>query len=65
MFDPDILRAVVNYTDPAHAQRVAEDCLKHNGVEFSYLRDDNNNVWGILFGTSILDLETHEISEIH
>ncbi len=65
MFDPDTLRTVVNYTDPVHAQRVAEDCLKHNKEEFSYLRDENGNIWGILFGTSILDLETHEIVEIH
>ncbi len=65
MFDPDTLQEVVKYTDPVHARKVAEDCLKHNGVEFSYLRDENGNVCGILFGTSILDLETHEVAEIH
>ena len=65
MFDPDTLREVVKYTDPVHAQKVAEDCLRHNKVEFSYLRDEFGNIQGILFGTSILDLETHEVSEIH
>lgn len=61
----ETLKSVVNYTDPYHARRVAEDCLKHHKVPFSYLRDEYNNVWGILFETSILDLETHEISDIH
>lgn len=59
------LKQVVTYTDPVHAQRVAEECLNHNKVEFSYLRDENGNIWGILFETSILNLETHDISEIH
>ena len=61
----DKLREVVNYTDPIHAKKVAEDCLNHNKVPFSYLRDENGNIWGILFETSILNLETHDISEIH
>lgn len=65
MFSPDTLRQIVNYTDPVHAQKVAEDCLRHNGIPFSYLRDEDSNIWGILFGTSILNLETHEISEVH
>ncbi len=65
MFDPDTLQEIIKYTDPVHAQRVAEGCLKHNGVEFSYIRDEFGNVTGILFGTSILDLETHNVSEIH
>ncbi len=61
----ETLRAVVIYTDPTHAQRVAEDCLNHHHVDFSYLRDEDGNIWGILFETSILNLETHEISDIH
>ena len=65
MFDSDTLRTVIIYTDPVYAQRVAEDCLKHHKVPFSYLRDENGNIWAILFETSILDLVTHEISEIH
>ena len=61
----DTVRAIVVYTAVEHGRRVVEDCLKHHKIEFSYLRDENGNVWAIMFGTSILDLETHEISEIH
>ena len=61
----NLLRAVVIYTDPVHARKVAEDCLKHNKVPFSYIRDELGNIYGIQFETTILNLETHEVSEIH
>ena len=65
MLIAETLRAVIIYTDPTHAQKVAEDCLKHNNVPYTYLRDEYSNVWGILFDTFVLNLETHEISIIH
>ena len=60
-----LLRAVIIYTDPVHAKKVAEDCLKYNKIPFSYVRDELGNITHILFETSILNLETHEVSEIH
>jgi len=61
----NLLRAVIVYTDPTFTKKLAEDCLGFYKVPFSYIRDENGNITDILFETSILNLETHEISEIH
>lgn len=60
-----LLKSVIVYTDPAHTKKLAEDCLGYYKVPFTYIRDELGNIWGIQFETSILNLETHEISEIH
>lgn len=60
-----LVRQVVQYTAPEHAQRIATEYLQHKKVPFTYLRDQLGNVYAIMFETFILDLETHEICEIH
>ena len=60
-----LLKQVVQYTFPEHAQRIATEYLTHKKVPYTLLRDQLGNIYGILFETYILDLETHEIHEIH
>lgn len=56
---------IVRYTDPVHAQRIAVEYLQFKKVEYTVLYDDFNNAYAIMFETYILDLQTHEIMEIH
>jgi len=58
------LREVIIYTDPRHGERVATECLRHYGVPFTYIRDHNSNVVGILFDVWVLDLLTHDVSMV-